>query len=162
MKGFDKLCLGEKIAGVSAAVLAVSLYLNWFGIEVSGPGGSVGLSGGNAWESLDFVPIFLAATVILCLLSIVMRVTDLDYRLPASANAWLAMLGVASALLVLIQIVDPPDFGEVSGLSLDATLELGIFVALIAAIGIALGGYLAVREEDTIPADPADGTPSGN
>lgn len=162
MKDFEKLYLGEKVIGVSAVLLFIFMYLNWFGVEISGPSGSVSLGSENAWQALGLTPVLLLATVVLSLLSVALRVSNFDYELPIAANAALAVLGVISAALILFRIADPPSFGQVNGLPLDATLEFGIFLALIAAAGIALGGYMAVREERGASPKAPEGQPSAH
>ena len=59
-------------------------------------------------------------------------------------------------LLILFRIVDPPSFGSYGGVSVDATLKVGIFLGLLAAAGIAYGGYSAMREEGITFGDAAD------
>jgi hypothetical protein len=162
MKDFDRLSFGEKVTGISAVLLFIFMYLDWFAVNVSGPGGSANLGGANAWQALDITPLVLAATVVLSLLSVALRISNLDYEPPISANAGIIVLGGISAVLILFQIVNPPSLGQVSGLALDATLRFGIFLALIAAVGISLGGYMAMREEAVAPSDVSDGMPSAN
>jgi hypothetical protein len=51
----DKLNTGEKIAGVSAVLLFIFMFFNWFGVEISGEDGSVSFgsgAGGNACATL--------------------------------------------------------------------------------------------------------------
>ncbi|MFI5028991.1 MAG: hypothetical protein ACHQCF_08455, partial [Solirubrobacterales bacterium] len=146
----DKLNTGEKVAAVSAVLLFIFMFFTWFGVEVSGVGGfsgSVPGAGGSAWDALDFIPIVLMITIIVALAVAVLRLTDSTYELPVSMNAVVTALGGFSVLLILFRIVDPPSFGSFGGVSVDGTVEIGIFLGLIAAAGIAYGGYLAMKEE---------------
>jgi hypothetical protein len=63
-----------------------------------------------------------------------------------------AVLGIVSVLLILFRILDPPNFGsfrEIWGtVTIEGTVQFPIFLALLAAAGIACGGCLAMREED--------------
>ncbi len=160
----DRLSTGEKIASVSAILLFVFMFFNWFGVEVSGVGGFSGTisgEGGNAWEALDFIPFVLLLTIIAALGVAALRLSDADYEPPVSANTVVAVLGAISVLLILYRIVDPPSFGSVAGVSVDATRNVGIFLGLIAAAGIAYGGYSAMREEGVTFGDAADRLSSG-
>ncbi|HEX6753444.1 MAG TPA: hypothetical protein VF093_07675 [Solirubrobacterales bacterium] len=160
----DRLSTGEKIASVSAILLFVFMFFNWFGVEVSGVGGFSGTisgDGGNAWQALDFIPFVLLATILVALGVAALRLTDADYEPPVSANTVVTVLGVISVLLILFRIVDPPSFGSVGGVSVDATRSIGIFLGLIAAGGIAYGGYSAMREEGMTFGDAADRLSSG-
>jgi hypothetical protein len=160
----DKLNTGEKIAGVSAILLFIFMFFDWFGVEVSGGGfsGSVPGAGGSAWDALDFIPIVLLITVIAALVSAVLRLSDFEYEPPVSMNAVVAALGGLSVLLILFRIIDPPSFGSYGGVSADGTLKFGIFLGLIAAAGIAYGGYMAMKEEGTTFGDAADRLSGGS
>jgi hypothetical protein len=155
----DKLNTGEKIAGVSAVLLFVFMFFDWFGVEISGEGGSVSFgsgAGGSAWDALDFIPIVLVITIAVALINVFLRLSDSDYEPPISMNVAVAVLGGISTLLILFRIIDPPGFGTFGGVSVDATLEFGIFLGLIAAAGIAFGGYKAMQEEGSSFSGTAD------
>jgi hypothetical protein len=155
----DKLNTGEKIAGVSAVLLFIFMFFTWFGVEVSGSGGFSGTvpgAGGSAWDALDFIPIVLVVTIVVALVNVFLRLSDSDYEPPVSMNVAVAILGGLSTLLVLFRIIDPPGFGSFGGVSVDATLELGIFLGLLTAAGIAYGGYRGMQEEGISFGDAAD------
>jgi hypothetical protein len=155
----DKLSTGEKIAAVSAILLFVFMFFDWFGVEISGvPGfsGDVSGSGGSAWDALDVIPIFLMLAIVAAIGVAVIRLTDADIELPVSLNAIVAALGGFAVLLILFRIIFPPDFGSFGGVEVDATLKLGIFLGLLASAGIAYGGYSAMREEGMTFGDVGD------
>jgi hypothetical protein len=93
------------------------------------------------------IPIFLMLAVVVAIGVAVIRLTDADIEPPVSMNAVVAALGGLAVLLILYRIVFPPEFGSFGGVTVDATLKFGIFLGLIAAAGIAYGGYSAMREE---------------
>jgi hypothetical protein len=156
----DKLNTGEKVSAVSAILLFVFMFFDWFGVKISGvPGfsGSVSSSGGgSAWDALDVIPIFLMLAIAAAIGVAVIRLTDADLEPPVSLNAIVTALGGLAVLLILYRIVSPPDFGSFGGVSVDATLKFGIFLGLIAAGGIAYGGYSAMREEGATFGGEAD------
>jgi hypothetical protein len=155
----DKLNTGEKIAGVSAVLLFVFMFFDWFGVEISGSTGFSGTvpgAGGSAWDALDFIPIVLVIAIVVALINVFLRLSDSDYEPPVSMNVAVAVLGGLSTLLVLFRIIDPPGFGSFGGVSVDATLDFGIFLGLIAAAGIAFGGYKAMQEEGSSFSGTAD------
>jgi hypothetical protein len=155
----DKLNTGEKIAGVSAVLLFIFMFFDWFGVEISGEGGSVSFgsgAGGSAWDALDFIPIVLVITIVVALINVFLRLSDSDYEPPVSVNVAVAVLGGISTLLVLYRIIDPPGFGTFGGVSVDATLEFGIFLGLVTAAGIAFGGYRGMQEEGSSFSGTAD------
>jgi hypothetical protein len=155
----DKLNSGEKIAGVSAVLLFIVMFFDWFGVEVSGSNGFSGTvpgAGGSAWDALDFIPIVLVITIVVALVNVFLRLSDSDYEPPVSTNVAVAVLGGLSTLLVLFRIVFPPSFGDFGGVSVDGTLEFGIFLGLITAAGVAYGGYRAMQEEGSSFSGTAD------
>ncbi len=155
----DRLSDGEKIAGISAILLFVFMFFDWFGVEISGAGGSISFgseASQSAWDALDFIPIILVIAVIAALGVVALRLTDSVYEPPVPANTVVAILGIVSALLILFRIVDPPTFGSYNGVSADGTVEFGIFLGLIAAAGIAYGGYRAMQEEGASFSDFGD------
>ncbi len=155
----DKLNTGEKVSAVSAILLFIFMFFDWFGVKitgVSGFSGDVSGSGGSAWDALDVIPIFLMLAIVVAIGVAVIRLTDADLEPPVSLNAIVAGLGGLAVLLILYRIVSPPDFGSFGGVSVDATLKFGIFLGLIAAAGIAYGGYSAMREEGATFGGEAD------
>jgi hypothetical protein len=155
----DKLSTGEKISAASAILLFVFMFFDWFGVEISGvPGfsGEVSGSGGSAWDALDLIPLILMLAIVVAIGVAVVRLTDADLEPPVSLNSIVAALGGLAVLLILYRIVFPPDLGSFGGVEVDATLKLGIFLSLLAAAGIAYGGYSAMREEGTTFGDAAD------
>jgi hypothetical protein len=164
MEHLDKLSLGEKIAGGSAILLFIFMFFDWFGVEVSGVGafsGSVPGAGGSAWDVLEFIPIVLVVAIIAALVMTGLRLADSPAEPPVPMSTVVTVLGVLSVLLILFRIIDPPSFDSFGGVSVDATLDVGIFLGLIAAAGIAYGGYSTMREEGVTFGDTADRLSSG-
>ena len=159
MDHLDKLSPGEKIAGGSAILLFIFMFFDWFGVEVSGVGGfsgSVPGGGGSAWDALDFIPIILVITIIATLVMVGLRLADSAYEPSVPMSTIVTVLGVISVLLILFRIIDPPSFASFGGVSVDATLSIGIFLGLIAAVGVAFGGYSTMKEEGITFGDAAD------
>jgi hypothetical protein len=164
MDHLDKLSPGEKIAGGSAILLFIFMFFDWFGVEVTGVGGfsgSVPGGGGSAWDALDFIPIILLITIVAALVMAGLRLADSAYEPPVPMSTIVTVLGVISVVMIVFRIIFPPSFGDFGGVSVDATLSLGIFLGLIAAGGIAYGGYSTMREEGITFGDTADRLSSG-
>jgi hypothetical protein len=164
MDHLDKLGTGEKIAGGSAILLFIFMFFDWFGVEVSGvPGfsGTVPGSGGSAWDMLDFIPIVLLVAILAALVMVGLQLADSVAEPTVPLSTVVTVLGVISVLLVLYRIVDPPGGGSYGGVSVDTNLQVGIFLGLLSAAGIAYGGYSTMREEGITFGDAADSLSRG-
>ncbi|HEX5527466.1 MAG TPA: hypothetical protein VFX44_09780 [Solirubrobacterales bacterium] len=147
----NRLSMGEKIAGASAVLLFIFMFFDWFSVSVSG--GFLSATSGNAWDWLDVIPIILLLAIVAAVGVAVVRLTDAVFEPAISMNAVVAVLGAISFLLILYRIVSPPD----SGFSeIDVSPAFGIFLGLIAAAGIAYGGYRAMQEEGVTFGDIGD------
>lgn len=146
----EKLSAGEKIAGISGLLLFLFMFFDWFSVDT---GGFFSADIGNAWQALDVIPIFLMIAIVAAVGMAVLRLTDalLEPTIPVSAVV--AILGAVAFLLILYRIIDPPGTGFEG---IDVSPALGIFLGLIAAAGIAYGGYRAMQEEGVTFGDVAD------
>lgn len=138
---------GERIATASAVALLGFTFLPWYGAEPAGEATFATDAGGNAWQTLSLVLAVLLVTVVLALATAALRLRGSGWRPALPLSAAVAVLGGLSTLLVLLRIVFPPDLGSVGGIPLDTTLSWGVFLGLLAAGGVAYGGYRAMTEE---------------
>lgn len=155
----DRLSRGERISAVSALLLFVFMFFEWYGVEVSGVDGFSGAvpgAGGSAWETLDVIPLFLMLSIVVAIGVAIVRLTEADLEPPISMNAIVAALGGLAVLLILYRMVDTPGGADFGGVAVDLTLKIGIFLSLAAAAGIAYGGYSAMRDEGLTFDDQAD------
>jgi len=154
-----RLSRGEKISAGSAVLLLIFMPLGWFGTKNSGELQLLSV-GRNAWEALDYIWIVLVSAIAAALGVAALRFTN-AVRLPSRAHGLVATLGTVSALLILFRILDPPNFGYLQELwgtfPIEGTVQLPCFLGLLAALGIAFGGYRAAREEGREKCMPEEG-----
>lgn len=141
------------IAAVSAVVLLLVMFIfTWFSYE-AGAGGFSAEVGLNAWEAFGFIDIILFITVLVAIGLAVLAANAQSPNLPVAGSALVAGLGLLCVVLVLFRIISPPDFGIGSFEGVDDTVDIGrgigVFLGLIAAGGIAYGGYAGMQEEGT-------------
>lgn len=149
----NRLSKGEKIAGVSAILLFISMFFAWFGFDtgVEELQNQFGIDVGptsftySAWESFDFIDLVLLVTVVVAVATVALRASDMAVEFPL--NSAVAVLGGVSFLLVLYRIIDPPG---------SADREWGVFLGLILTALVAFGGYRAMQEEGVSFGDAAD------
>jgi hypothetical protein len=157
----DRLNRGDAIALVAAIALFVFIFLGWYGSEISGQAGRIDFgdgagAGGSAWATLSVISFVLMLTIAVTVGAALLALTGSGWKPAIPASAVVTVLGGLSFLLILFRIVFPPDFGTLGGIAVNATLELGIFLGLIAAAGVAYGGYRAMGHSDTSFAKIAD------
>jgi hypothetical protein len=133
--------LGQLIAGAGGALLIVSLFLPWADIE------GVNRSGWELWTMADVF--FLIAGVTALSAAVTGGRIGL-FRPDLSLNGATDLLGVVSTVLLTWLIVF--DFPE------GASREIGVFLALIAAIAImgGAGDYRVLRGGSAFPTPPGD------
>lgn len=150
----ERLTFGERITSVSAIVLLISMFLDWFVIEIPDTTGTVFFidgTGQNAWQSLNFIPIVLVATVCAALVLPGLRLSGAIGRSLPLANWPVAALGLLSILLIVYRIVDPPGVdgtfeGFMGSVTAHRAVQYGIFIGLLGAVGISFGAYRAAVE----------------
>src|SRR2546422_2695825 len=140
-----RLTQGEKIAGVSGIALILIMFIfKWFGLK-AGVGGFSVEGSRNAWGSYGFIDIVLFITVVAAVGLAVIRASETEVGLPVAASAVVAGLGILSVVLIIISIISPPDFGAGGISGIDHTRKIGVWLGLIAAAGVAYGGWRAMQ-----------------
>jgi hypothetical protein len=150
-----KLNTADRVVVASTIVLIVSPWLDWF--KASYEGGLVGGSSTiNGWDVSDrtfwvTIPFLLA----LLSLAVVMvrtfaRRVELP-QLPIGYGQAIFFAGVASAGLVLMKVLVGEEVRAFvianTVIHADVSRSYGIFVAALAAIGFAGGGYMKWKDE---------------
>jgi hypothetical protein len=156
---FTRLTQGEKIAGVSGLALILIMFIfSWYGVEVAGE--SVPDSGVNAWEAFSFIDIVLFLTVAAAIGLALISASQTEVGLPVAASAVVAGLGILSVILIVYRIIDTPGDVGVLGeaFDVDVARKIGVWLGLIAAVGVAYGGWRAMQEEGTSFGEQADRT----
>jgi hypothetical protein len=137
---------GELIAAGAGLVLIISLFLEWYTVDIRGFTGSLPTVTG--WRALGFIDILLFLIGVIAIAAAVLRAMNIMPRnLPASTGFIVLVLGVIAVVLVLYRILSIPDEGAGNLPGVDVGRGFGVFIALIAAAGVTLGGWLTWNEE---------------
>ncbi len=133
----DRVQVSDWVTGIGGLVLFISIWLDWFKAAGFGGiyGGSVGLSGMQASKLCLLILLFSLIAIAVVVLRIVE--VDLD-AIPVPMSAVVMAAGGLSLLIVVLRMIIHQDF---------LSLSYGIFVALIAAIAVVVGGVLMQRED---------------
>ncbi len=159
----------DLIVGAGAIALFVFLFFfKWFGLSTSAGGTSVGHSV-NGWHIFTTSRWVWLITIVVALGAVVQHGRQRDPSLLVQPSAIVAALGTLSTLLILYRIIHHPSGSGTEGTGLERYsysfgIEIGIWLALLAAATITYGGYLAIRAEGAPPADaaPTPGSPVSN
>lgn len=117
-----KLDLAALLVAAAAGVLVVSLFLDWYGLDTTG--------GVTAWEVFEALDLVLLAAALAALASAFGR---LDSRVLLGAAA-------VAVVVVVVQLLQPPPAAE------GADRELGVWLALAAALGLLVAAGLAAAQ----------------
>lgn len=129
-----RLRAGEWIAAISGALLLVSLFVPWYG---NGPEDASG------WEALAAVDIALALVAAFGVSLLVITASQRVPAVPIALSAIVTLVGLIGAVLVLVRLGNLPDGFD--------SRELGVWLGLLATIGIVAGGTLSIRDERLSP-----------
>lgn len=132
----ERVNLGERIVAVSAIALFICMFLGWF---------DFGFGSYSAWESLNYISPVLAIAIAFTLVTVGFKAAGRSLG-DVPVGPLVLGLGVLAAVLVLFRLIDPVSF-DVPGYDLGGSREAGLFLGFAAALGMALGGYLAINED---------------
>jgi peptidoglycan/LPS O-acetylase OafA/YrhL len=130
-----RLRAGEWIAALSGVALLVSLFLPWYGAGEEGDA--------SGWEALAAVDIALALVAAFGVSLLAITASQRVPAVPIALSAIVTLVGLIGVVLVLIRLANLP--GSFEG------RELGVWLGLLAAIGIVAGGGLAMGDERLSP-----------
>jgi hypothetical protein len=135
----QRLNQGEKIAAGSALALLICMFLGWFNFDFATV---------NAWDSLHYISPLLAIAIAATLTIALLKTSGRSLG-DIPDGSVIFVLGCVATALVLFRLIDPVSAGQASpfggggGPEVGSSAEAGLFLGLIAAVGIAIGGYLA-------------------
>jgi hypothetical protein len=132
----ERLDQGEKVAAGAALALFACMFLSWF---------NFGFVTWTAWEALHFIAPLLSIAIFTTLGCAFATLSGRSLGdLPTGLLVF--VFGSLAVLLILFRLIDPVSLGG-EGVSTSASVEAGAFLGLVAAIGIAVGGYMQTDGE---------------
>jgi hypothetical protein len=131
----QRLRQGEIVAGIGGLALFIFLFLDWFGL------GDDGVSG---WDSLggDVTGFIVALTAISGIVLGALAAAGSRLNIPIPRGGVTAALGWLTVGIILWRILATPE---------GADIKFGLFLGLAAAIAIAVGATLVLREDGYEP-----------
>jgi hypothetical protein len=152
----NRLNTGEKVIGVSGILLLIFSFFPWLGFSYGGFSASK-----SAW------------TFTLCWLAVILGVLMAGYVIAKAAGVDLPELGslrwahvllgvaIVAFVFILIKVIVGPSTGgvDISGTGVSKDRKIGIFLGLLASIGLVAGAYLNAKETGDLPGS-LGGSPS--
>ena len=142
----NKLSTADKVIGASAILFLLTLFMPWYGLA----GGS-----NNGWDYFltGILPLLIAAAMVAVIA--IQRFTTTELPRPPIPRSQIHLIaGAVIVVLLLLRVFITSDV-EVLGESFDLDRKYGLWIALIAAIGLGVGGYLKNQESEDAVAGPS-------
>jgi hypothetical protein len=142
----NKLTTSDKVIAGSGIVLFIAYFLPWFKVDFGVLGGSASANGGDVgffWATLPMLIGLVMAGAVIATKLFDVKMPELPIPL---GQAYLGLGGIAAILVVLKLLIgeDPSSVVKRS---------FGLFIAAVAALGLAAGGFLKFQEGDDTPSD---------
>ncbi len=152
-----KLTRGDWVVGVSGVLLLIFSFLPWFDYELEGFEGAGSMRDTNGWDFFLFgiIPAFIGLAMIALIAVSRFTTTEMPKVGSLSWGQIHLILGAIAAVLVLLLLLIGDD-ENVLGLEVDGDRQVGLYLALVAALGLVAGGLLKMRD----PADTGAGPPA--
>src|SRR5689334_10387440 len=141
-----RLRQGALITASSALVLLLVMFATkWYGVDEI-PGRVATRTqvthAANAWHALTIVRWLMLATIIVAIGSVLLHGSQRSHGSKTNTGALVAVLGSVTAVVLIYRVlIDLPSAGSV------VDQKFGAIIGVLAAVGIAIGGYEAMLEE---------------
>jgi hypothetical protein len=145
----NKLSQGDKVVGASGILLLVFSFLPWYGKF----GGSR-----NGWDYFLFGVIPVILGVVMVAEVVIRNFTETKMpELPITYGQLHVILGAVAFALVLLRLLITDKVGAL-GVHVSLDRKYGLFLAVLASLGLLAGGLLKMREPEAAgPATPGFG-----
>jgi hypothetical protein len=156
----SRLRRSDQIIGVSAIAFLIFLFIfKWYGGSASSSISGVSFSSSaNGWHTFTNSRWLWIITIIVALGAVAVSAGLLNIKSPVQPGVLVAGLGALSAVFILYRIIHHPSgavSGTIAGVHYSSSygIKIGIWLGLIAALGVTYGGYLAMQDEGTSLSD---------
>jgi len=140
----NKLSTGDKVIAGSGIVFLISMFLPWWGLDF----GEFGSASNNGFDY--FLTGWLPLLIVIAMVAVIYITRFTTTQLPKPPLPWSQVFliagGVVAVLLVLRVIIGSSEGS--GGFEVDLDRMWGLWVAVLAAIGVGAGGFLKSKEPE--------------
>ena len=141
----------QRLAGIAAVALAVTLFLPWYSVSVARDDAFFGDSR-TAFGVFSFVEAAVLVVALGVLVLLFARGERRGFHLPGGDGTVILAAGAWAAILLLWRVFDRPD---VAGQGATVGITWGFFFAFLAAAALALAGLRMRQANRPEPPNPA-------
>ena len=152
----NKLSTGDKVIVGAGILFFISMFLPWWGLDF----GEFGSASNNGFDYFltGWLPLLIIIAMVAQIAVARFSTTQLP-RIPLPWNQVHLILGAIVAVLLILRVIIGSSEGS-GGFEVDLDRMWGLWVALVAAIGVGVGGYLKSREPEVEPVGGGYGGPA--
>lgn len=135
---------GEIISALSAlAMIPIMFLLEWYGTVGLPRSRRSGIETAvNAWKELTIARWLILLAIIVALGSVILHATQRSHAAKTDTSMLVAMVGTLLSIVLGYRVlINLPHSSSV------VDIKVGAYLGLLAALGIALGGYDSIREK---------------
>ena len=144
----SRLRPADLVAAAGGLALLAALFLHWYGGDVLVTGGPPLRLEVTAWQAFSVLDVVLALLALVPLALAFFQATRDSPALPVLFSVSTVLAGAIAALLVLYRLLNQPGPNDT------IEVEPGAWLALVATLAIAAGGWRSTRDE-RMPGQPA-------
>jgi hypothetical protein len=146
----NKLTTAEKVIIASGILFLISMFLPWWGLDF----GEFGSASNSGWDY--FLTGILPLLIIIAMVGQIALAKFSTTELPKPPLPWNQLhmiLGAIVAVLLILRVIIGSSEGS-GGFEVDLDRMWGLWVALVAAIGVGVGGFLKSKDPEDTYAGP--------
>jgi hypothetical protein len=156
-----RLRAGEWITALSGIALLVSLFLPWYGYVPRRPRGPIEIVGGDVtgWQAFAITDVLLTLLASFGVALLVVTATQRTVAVPIALAGLTALAGSVALVLAVVRLLVEVSPESPAGALVDTTRRVGSWLGVAAAAGLAIGGWMAMRDErPSRPGETRDAT----
>lgn len=140
----SKLTTGEKVIAGAGILFLISMFLPWWGLDF----GEFGSASNNGFDYFlsGWLPLLIIIAMVAQIAVARFSTTELP-KIPIPWNRAHLIAGAVVAVLLVLRVIIGSSEGS-GGFEVDLDRMWGLWVALLAAIGVGVGGFLKSKEPE--------------